>query len=485
MVFKDSEFSKINAGVEEVKKSPQKELKKVGRPRKKRLFESSEQSSITSEGDFQKDKQKCFESLKRDDQPFAGILDLNGDMTLFKEILKYIETKKEDFATNFWEGIVMRKANFEKDIKAKSHEELKEVNKILDGIENALKSGDLTRQKSKSHFKNSFFRPIKHASHIFVKNAGLIMTHLLDNDVSIKDVGKLYGVNEKSLQESMRYYLFRCGDRIEKRKRRQKLKLKHNELIAEALQAYLRSRKGMCTTLRMMIDHLKDHFKETITENREEGIKMNMINRARVTKILKEDMEYTWRENCIRDVRADNSRLVAIRKVFPQLLDKLTNLGYNLIYIDECSISPSTISKRSWQKKRQLEPLTRDLRTRINMIAAYIFKGKYAFMLKKGSTRAEHVIRFLELLDKRMEELFTKEYRKNTIFVMDNARVHTCSTVQKFMNHKGFSILMLPAYSPEFNKVEHTFQLLKCKLKKECLFKEPLELVVAQAILNL
>ena len=256
-------------------------------------------------------------------------------------------------------------------------------------------------------------------------------------------------------------------------------------MIAEALEVYLRSREGLCTTLRMMIDYLQDHFKEKLAAGEEEGLELSMINRARVTKILKEDMEYTWRENCIRDVRADEPKLVAMRKAFPLLLNKLTELGYNLIYIDECSISPGTISARSWQKKRHLQPLKRDLRARVNTIAAYIFKGKYGFMLKKGSTRAEHVIRFFELLDKRMNELFTSTYRKNTIFVMDNARVHTCTAVRRFIRQGGFAVLMLPAYSPELNKVEHTFQLLKSRLKKQCLFKDPIEHIVCRNILSL
>ena len=485
-VFKDSELQKFGTNAENVKENPNKKLRRPGRPKKKRLFESSEYSGASSNIDFQNEEQnKVQRTPNQDDRPIAGILNFNGNISLLNETLRRIDLEAKDLQTDFWEGIIARKPAEDARLSAKSIEELKGINELLDRLENVVISKNLPRQRSKPTFENPFFRPIAHASRIFVKNAGLIISQLSDSKSSIKDVSKQYGVSVKSLQESMRYYLFRCGDRVEKRKRKLKLELRHNELIAEALEAYLLSRRGQYTSLKMMVDYLKIHFAETIAENMEEDFKMSTINRSRVTRILKEDLKYTWRKNCIRDVRGSNSELVAMRKIFPLLQERLTKLGYNLIYIDESAISPITISARNWQKKGELEPLIRDLRTRINVIAAHIFKGKYAFMLKQGSTRSEHVIRFFELLDVRMKDLFTDEYRKNTIFVMDNARVHTSSLVQRYLRQKDFAVLMLPAYSPELNKVEYTFRLLKNRLRKECLHGRRLESVIAETILNL
>ena len=157
----------------------------------------------------------------------------------------------------------------------------------------------------------------------------------------------------------------------------------------------------------MMVDHLKCNFKGA-PWNHELSPASNFINRARVAKILKEKLRYTWRKNWLRDPRTDNPELVEMCKVFPELLIKLGRLGYNLIYIDESAISPTTISVWPWQKKGELAPLLRDPWTIINIIAARAFRGKYTFMLKKGPTKSEHVIRFLELLDLRMKEFFER-----------------------------------------------------------------------------
>ena len=232
------------------------------------------------------------------------------------------------------------------------------------------------------------------------------------------------------------------------------------------------------------MDHLKSNFKGE-PWNHELSPASNFINRARVARILKEKLRYKWSKNWLRDPRADNPELVEMRKVFPELLKKLGGLGYNLIYINESAISPTTISAWSWQKKGELAPLLRDPWTRINVIVARVFRGKYAFMLKKGLIKSEHVIRFLELLDLRMKEFFREEYRRHTILVIDNAIVHTSLTTSSYMRQKGFEVLMLLPYSPELNKAEHIFRSLKGKLRMECLYGRRLEWVVARIITNM
>ena len=130
-------------------------------------------------------------------------------MTLFTEILRRLELKKESLATSFWNGIVTGAEKVLMGTGAESPRRVEEVSRLLDKIECALKSRLPFRQKSRSSFRNSIFRPASRASRIFVKNAGPIMAQLSNNDASIKDVSRQYGVNEKSLKESMHYYLFR------------------------------------------------------------------------------------------------------------------------------------------------------------------------------------------------------------------------------------------------------------------------------------
>ena len=150
-------------------------------------------------------------------------------------------------------------------------------------------------------------------------------------------------MREKMLLDSMRYYSFRSGPRVKARTKKLKLSIKNEQTLTEDLETYLCSRRGQYTSLKMMVDHLKGNFKGA-PWNHEFSPASNFINHALVAKILKEKLRYMWYKNWIRDPRADNPELAEMRKVFPELLKKLVGLGYNLIYIDESAISPTTIS---------------------------------------------------------------------------------------------------------------------------------------------
>ena len=48
---------------------------------------------------------------------------------------------------------------------------------------------------------------------------------------------------------------------------------------------------------------------------------------------------------------------------------------------------------------------------------------------------------------------------------MDNAKAHIGSMVHDSMEENGFYSVRLPAYSPEFNSIEHLWGLFKKNLK--------------------
>jgi len=123
--------------------------------------------------------------------------------------------------------------------------------------------------------------------------------------------------------------------------------------------------------------------------------------------------------------------------------------------------------------------------SRLNVIAAYILKGKYGFMLKQGTTKTHHVMLFFDMLHALLVDTFDEDYLKYTVFILDNAKVHVSKKAKNHFKLKGYPILTLPPYSPELNKVENTFNLLKMQLKKQNLYKKRLEYVVAHAITNL
>jgi hypothetical protein len=163
----------------------------------------------------------------------------------------------------------------------------------------------------------------------------------------------------------------------------------------------------------------------------------------------------------------------------------LLESGYLLVYIDEASFSPQGISTYTWQKKIKKNRLIRGPERGINAIAAWISNKKFTFMLKKSTTTENYMIRFFELLDETLCGWFGEQYRNSTVFVMDNACVHTSVKVSNYFRWKDLSVLTLPPYSPELNPIERVFHRVKKRLKFTSLYKKRIEYVIAGVIKSL
>ena len=210
-----------------------------------------------------------------------------------------------------------------------------------------------------------------------------------------------------------------------------------------------------------------------------------MINRKRISKILKDDLKYSYKSHFSRPPAAFDHELIKFRPEFTKTIDRLYELGFNLIYVDECSVSTDNLSTKTWVQKNSFVPLIRPSNQRLNIIAAYIQKGKYAFMLKKGTTKTQHVIMFFEKLHAMLCDTYCDDYIKHTVFILDNARVHVSVKAKAYFKENQFAVMTLPPYTPECNKVEGTFNLLKTHIKKQNLYDRRIEHVVVDVINNL
>ena len=107
-----------------------------------------------------------------------------------------------------------------------------------------------------------------------------------------------------------------------------------------------------------------------------------------------------------------------------------------------------------------------------------ILPHKYAFMLKTGATKSEHIIFFFELLHSKLCDWSREEYINSTIIIFDNASVHVSEKWKSYLKWKKFSVLTLPPYTPEQNYVEQVFKRLKTDLSKCDFSKKRLEYIV-------
>jgi len=77
--------------------------------------------------------------------------------------------------------------------------------------------------------------------------------------------------------------------------------------------------------------------------------------------------------------------------------------------------------------------------------------------------------------------------QKNSVLVMDNARIHHDEEFISIVEEFGGRVLFLPPYSPDFNPIELAFSVIKSWLQKYDIFvrsfdnpKYPLMLACAQ-----
>lgn len=109
-----------------------------------------------------------------------------------------------------------------------------------------------------------------------------------------------------------------------------------------------------------------------------------------------------------------------------------------------------------WAKKGQklYGEITGKREARQNLIAARRGNQLLAPMIIQGSVNAQCFEQWLSAW------LF-KELDNNSTLIMDNAPFHRKNAIRDLVTAAGHSVLFLPKYSPDFNKIEHDFAALK------------------------
>ncbi len=128
----------------------------------------------------------------------------------------------------------------------------------------------------------------------------------------------------------------------------------------------------------------------------------------------------------------------------------------NLLYIDESGFDNRFSSAYGWTKRGQklYDEIRGKRETRQNLIAARRGNQMLAPMIIQGSINAQCFEQWLSVW------LF-QELAQDSTLIMDNAPFHRKNAIQDLVTAAGHTVLFLPKYSPDFNKIEHDFAALK------------------------
>jgi predicted ATP-dependent endonuclease of OLD family len=96
------------------------------------------------------------------------------------------------------------------------------------------------------------------------------------------------------------------------------------------------------------------------------------------------------------------------------------------------------------------------------MIAATASDGASFVQLRKGMNSHIEFHNFMILLEKKLKLIYRGDsYKKNTIFIMDNASIHLHPSIKQLFSERGLMCVTNAPYSPDYNPVERYFRLLK------------------------
>ena len=136
-------------------------------------------------------------------------------------------------------------------------------------------------------------------------------------------------------------------------------------------------------------------------------------------------------------------------------------LGYRVINVDESWMTTMTFRYRTWNAtgKQNARPL-KDIPTRVTLIGAIDSKGASYLSIATGNTDSDVFVTYLYHLAATLDRE-SGEWRKNTVFLLDNATYHRSDQTRKAIRQLGLRVIYSGPYSFESAPIETWFAHLK------------------------
>lgn len=132
-----------------------------------------------------------------------------------------------------------------------------------------------------------------------------------------------------------------------------------------------------------------------------------------------------------------------------------------MIYLDESSINQSVSRDYGYALRgKKIVGKVKGKRTKkLNIIAGLYRKEMIAPFTYEGNM---DTLLFNDYLAK----ILLPTLEKGNIIIMDNASYHKSKETRELIEEKGCQLIYLPPYSPDLNKIENYWAIIKKKVKK-------------------
>ncbi len=154
--------------------------------------------------------------------------------------------------------------------------------------------------------------------------------------------------------------------------------------------------------------------------------------------------------------------MLAIKKEELILLEFQSEIDHiDLFYGDETGISELAYVPYGWQERGENLAISASHGKQINCFGILSRDNKLFSKTTIGSINADFIVDFFEE--------FSFKISKQTVVVLDNARIHLAQKVKerfKYWQDRGLFIFYLPPYSPHLNIIERLWKELKSRWLK-------------------
>jgi len=144
------------------------------------------------------------------------------------------------------------------------------------------------------------------------------------------------------------------------------------------------------------------------------------------------------------------------------LLEQQSELGHiDLFYGDETGVSELAYVPYGWQQKGENLAIPAHHGKQLNCFGILSRDNKF---FSKTSTKTINTDFILDFFEE-----FSFKIQKQTVIILDNARIHTAQKVKERLEYwqkRGLYIFYLPPYSPHLNIIERVWKELKARWLK-------------------
>ena len=133
-----------------------------------------------------------------------------------------------------------------------------------------------------------------------------------------------------------------------------------------------------------------------------------------------------------------------------------------IVYVDEAGMDNREDYSYGWNQRGQRFQALKSGRRQgpVNMIAALCNQKLMApFTVEGACNRVVFEIWW--------ESCLIPVLKPGQVVVMDNATFHKGGCIEQLIHQAGCELLYLPAYSPDFNKIEQCWSWLKSRIRKQ------------------